>query len=58
MGHFDLVEYRAARTMGEVDFFFKHQTRIVATRLDLPPAGLMPRIRKVIDRVLMKEKTI
>jgi len=55
MERFDLVEYRAARTMGEADYFFKRQPRIIAARIDLPPAGFMARLRKVLDRVLLRE---
>ena len=53
---FDLLEIRSARTMGEADWYWKHQPRIVASRIDLPPAGLMPKIRKVLDRVLLREE--
>lgn len=52
---FDLVEYRAARTMGEVDFFFRHQTRIIAARRDMAPRGIMARIRRVLDAITLKD---
>jgi hypothetical protein len=59
MERFDLVEYRAARTIQEADFFWKHRlSRIPASRLNLPPRGVLPRIRRVIDSFFLKEAAL
>lgn len=55
--HFDTVELRAARTMAEADYYFKHQPCIVAARLDLP-LGILSGVSRMLDKVLMKEKAL
>jgi len=52
---FDRVEIRAVNTIGEAEWYWKRQPRIIAARLDLPPTGIMERVRQLLDRVLMRE---
>jgi len=52
---FDRVQLRAVNTLGEAEWYWKHQPRTIAARMDLPPDGIVARVRKVIDRALLKE---
>ena len=58
MRDFDRVEIGAVRNISEADHFWKHQTRIIAARLDLPPVGIMERIRKATARLFWKEEVL
>ena len=52
---FDSVEIRAARTIGEADYFWKyHLKNVPAARIDLPPSGFLPKVRRIMDAVLLK----
>jgi hypothetical protein len=52
---FDTVEIRAARTMGEATYFMERlPKKIPAARLSLPPAGFIPRVRRVWDAITLR----
>jgi hypothetical protein len=52
---FDLLEIRAGRNMGEAEHYWKyHLTRIPAARLDIAPDGFVPKVRRVLDAVLLR----
>jgi len=55
MERFDPLEYRAARTMGEADFFFKNQSRIHAARIEIAE-GIFQKIRKLLDAALLRRR--
>jgi len=53
---FDLLELRAARTLGEADYYWRrHLKRVPATRPDIAPLGFLPKVRRIIDAVLLKD---
>ena len=53
---FDAVEIRAARSLGEADFFWRYRLkRVPASRLDIYPSGFLPKVRRILDAVMLKD---